>query len=213
MSYLNLNGARPIYYYIYDNQGVMHPVVQNLQSSGHPSFGANRIASTLFSHTFYNVDIFVPMNIPQHNKDDSLTVLFHVDDEMDCLSFPSLRECRRLDGGPRLKNPQEIMFPTLNRTQSPVLKLVIAWPGYDTVEYPIEIGTIEKPITRGQLARQIARAFFAFFNSDAVTLTQRSHPWKIGGPDGYSFHDMHLSAFWNIEGNAWGASIKVLKHT
>ncbi|KAG0698285.1 hypothetical protein DFH29DRAFT_941876 [Suillus ampliporus] len=101
------------------------------------------------------------------------------------------------------------MFPTLDRTQSPCLKLVIAWPGYNTVEYPMEIGTIEEPMTRVQLARQIAHAYFVFYNSDAVTLTQRSHWWKIGERDGYLFRHMRLSHLWNIEGNAWAASIKL----
>jgi hypothetical protein len=121
--------------------------------------------------------MFVPMNIPQYNRDGSLTVLFQMNTKRNSLSIP-LEKC--LDGsGHCLKNPDEIMFSTVDRTQVHTFKLVIAvslrtlnslrrliqfqWPGYNTVEYPIDIGTNEAPITRAQLARQIAYHFFGFF--------------------------------------------------
>ncbi|KAG0691523.1 hypothetical protein DFH29DRAFT_1010863 [Suillus ampliporus] len=76
------------------------------------------------------------------------------------------------------------MFPTLNHTHFPYLKIIIAWPGYNTIEYLIEIGMITAPITRAQLAHQIAYAFFMFVNScndGNFTRTQSSHLWKVGG--------------------------------
>ncbi|KAG0704444.1 hypothetical protein DFH29DRAFT_1067977 [Suillus ampliporus] len=214
MSYPHQNDDQSFNYDMYNNTLGVHQVVHNHQLRGHPSFGVNNIASASSSGTSHSVEMFVPMNIPRHNRDGSLTVLFQLNNERNSLSVP-LDECLKPDGGLRLKNPQEIMFLTLDRIQSPFLNLVIAWPGYDTVVYPIEIGTIEAPITRIQLARQIAYAFFLFSNScddNNFTQTQRSHSWKVGGQDGYSFLQMHLSAFWNIEGNAWGASIRVLRN-
>ncbi|KAG1845523.1 hypothetical protein DFJ58DRAFT_893783 [Suillus subalutaceus] len=148
--------------------------------------------------TSNSVEMFVPMNIPQYNRDGSSIVMFQANAERNSLSI-SLEEC---------------LQPGVDRTQVQTFKLVIAWPGYDTVEYPINIGTNEAPITRADLARQIAYHFFGFFSQcDNGRFTQRSlFEWKVGGQDGYSFHQIYLSTFWNIEGTSWSASIRVLKN-
>ncbi|KAG1730413.1 uncharacterized protein EDB91DRAFT_786575 [Suillus paluster] len=194
-----------------NTQGI-HQVVLPHQVSGHSSFGVNSSSSASSSGTSHGAEVFVPMNLPRGKRNGS-TVLFQVGAERNSLSIP-LEECLQPGGSPRLKNPHEIMFPTLNRTQVPFLKLVIAWSGYDAVEYLINIGTNEAPITRADLARQIAYSFVGFFNlcNDGI-LPPRSLSWKVGGRDGYSFQQMHLSAFWNIEGNSWAASIRVLQQT
>ncbi|KAG1727116.1 hypothetical protein EDB19DRAFT_1914340 [Suillus lakei] len=129
------------------------------------------------------------------------------------MSIP-LHECIYPSGGLRLKDAQEIMFSTFDRNQVRFFNLIIAWPGYDPVEYPIDIGTNEAPITRVGLARQIAYHFFGFATAcHNGIFTQRSDfQWKIGGQDGYSFHQMHLSTFWNIEDTSWSASIRVLEN-
>lgn len=77
-----------------------------------------------FSGIFHSVEMFVPMNIPQHTRDGSLTVLFQISTERNSLGIP-LEKC--LDGsGHHLKDPEEIMFPTIDRTQVQILKLIIA---------------------------------------------------------------------------------------
>jgi hypothetical protein len=64
------------------------------------------------------------MNIPQYNRDGSLTVLFQINTERNSLSIP-LEKC--LDGsGHCLRDPEEIMFPTVDRTQVRIFQLVIA---------------------------------------------------------------------------------------
>jgi hypothetical protein len=79
-------------------------------------------SSSSISHS---VEMFVPMNIPQYNRDGSSTVMFQVNTERNSLSIP-LEECLQPAGGPHLKNAQEIMFPTVDRTQVQTFKLVIA---------------------------------------------------------------------------------------
>ncbi|KAG0698283.1 hypothetical protein DFH29DRAFT_941829 [Suillus ampliporus] len=213
MTYPRPNSDHYFNYDMYNNTFGIHQDVQNHQLSGHPYFRAN-IPFAQSSGTSHSME-FVPTHIPRPNRDRSSTLFFRVDNEWNSLSVP-LGECIQPNGGLRLKDPREIMFQTLNRTHSPYLKIIIAWPGYNTVEYPIEIGTIAAPITRAQLARQIAYAFSMFVNScndGNFTRTQSSHLWKVGGRDGIMFHQMHLSEFWNIEGNAWCASIGVLRNT
>ncbi|KAG1757921.1 hypothetical protein EDB19DRAFT_1901409 [Suillus lakei] len=215
MSYLQQNGGHDRFPYVmYNNTLGIHQVVLPHQLSGHSSFGMDPVSSASSSgSTSHSVEMFVPMNIPQYNRDGSSTVMFQVNTDRNSLSIP-LEECLQPGGGPRLKDAQEIMFPTIDRTQVRILKFVIAWPGYDTVEYPIDIGTKEVPITRADLARQIAYHFFGFFiQCDNGRFTQRSHfLWKVGGRYGYSFHQIHLSTFWNIEGTSWGASVRVQKN-
>jgi hypothetical protein len=72
----------------------------------------------------HSVEMFVPMSLLQHSRDGSLTVLFQRNAERNSLSIP-LDKC--LDGiGHHLKDPEEIMFPTIDRTQVQFLRLVIA---------------------------------------------------------------------------------------
>jgi len=63
------------------------------------------------------------MNIPQYNRDGSLTVLFQTNTEKNSLSI-SLEEC--LGDSRRLKDPDEVMFLTFDRTQVQNFQLVIA---------------------------------------------------------------------------------------
>lgn len=65
------------------------------------------------------------MNIPQYNKDGSSTVMFQVNTERNSLSIP-LEKCLQPSGGAHLKDAQEIMFPTVDRTQVQTFNLVIA---------------------------------------------------------------------------------------
>ena len=67
--------------------------------------------------------MFVPMHIPQYSRDGSSTILFQLNTERNSLSI-SLKKC--LDGSHDLKDPEEVMFPTLDRTQVRFLKLIIA---------------------------------------------------------------------------------------
>ncbi|KAG2160091.1 uncharacterized protein EDB93DRAFT_1113402 [Suillus bovinus] len=205
-------------YAMYNNTLGIHQVVHPHQLSDHPSFvipisSASNPSMQSSGSTSPSVKAFVPMNIPQYNRDGSSTVMFQVNTEKNSLCVP-LEECLQPGGGPHLKDAHEIMFPTVDRTQVQTFKLVIAWPGYDTVEYPIDIGTNEMPITRADLARQIAYHFFGFcIQCDNGHFIQSSHlQWKIGGRDGYSFHQIHLSTFWNIEGTSWAASVRVLEN-
>lgn len=219
MSYLQQNSGHERFpYAMYNNTLGIHQVVHLHQLGGRASFDmpistASDPSVQPSGNTSHSVEMFVPMNIPQYNRDGSSTVMFQVNTKRNSLSIP-LDECLQPGGGPRLKDAQEVMFPTVDRTQVQTFKFVIAWPGYDTVEYPIDIGTNEVPITRADLARQIAYHFFGFFiQCDNGHLTQRSHlQWKVGGRDGYSFHQIHLSTFWNIEGTSWGASVRVLEN-
>lgn len=219
MSYLQRNDSHERFpYAMYNNTLGIHQVVHPHQSSSHtsfdmPIFSASNPSIHSSSSISHSVEMFVPMNIPQYNRDGSSTVMFQVNTERNSLSIP-LEECLQPAGGPHLKNAQEIMFPTVDRTQVQTFKLVIAWPGYDTVEYPIDLGTNEVPITRGDLARQIAYHFRGFFiQCDNGHFTQRSHfQWKVGGRNGFSFHQIYLSTFWNIEGTSWAASVRVLKN-
>lgn len=219
MSYLPPHGSHERFpYNTYNNTLGIHQVVHPHQSSSHVSFdmpislGLNHSIQSSGSSS-HGVEMFVPMNIPQYNRDGSSTVMFQANTERNSLSIP-LEECLQPGGGPHLKDAHEIMFPTVDRTQVHIFKLVIAWPGYDTVEYPIDIGTNEVPITRADLARQIAYHFFGFFiQCNNGHFTQKSlFQWKVGGRDGYSFHQIHLSTFWNIEGTSWSASVRVLNN-
>ncbi|OAX36273.1 hypothetical protein K503DRAFT_784475 [Rhizopogon vinicolor AM-OR11-026] len=218
MSYPHQNHDYSFNYDMYNHTFGIHQVVRPYQLGRDQSSGGNVASSASdpiqSSGISHSVEIFVPMNIPQYNRDGSLTVLFQMNTERNSLSIP-LEKCLD-DSGHHLTNPDEIMFSTVDRTQVYAFKLVIAfqWPGYDTVEYPIDIGTNEAPVTRAQLARQIAYHFFGFFKlCDSGHFTQKSDfQWKVGGQGGYSFYQMHLSAFWNIEGTSWGASIRVLRH-
>jgi hypothetical protein len=76
-------------------------------------------------NTSHSVEMFVPMNIPQYNRDGSSTVMFQVNTKRNSLSIP-LDECLQPGGGPRLKDAQEVMFPTVDRTQVQTFKFVIA---------------------------------------------------------------------------------------
>ncbi|KAG1908447.1 uncharacterized protein F5891DRAFT_1179966 [Suillus fuscotomentosus] len=220
MSYSQQNSGHERFpYAMYNNTLGIHQVVHPHQISDHPSFinmpisSASNPSIQYSGSTSHSVEKFVPMDIPQYNKDGSSTVMFQVNTERNSLSIP-LEKCLQPSGGAHLKNAQEIMFPTVDRTQVQTFNLVIAWPGYDTVEFPIDIGTNEKPITRADLARQIAYHFFGFFiQCDSGHLTQRSlFQWKVGGRDGYKFHQIRLSTFWNIEGTSWAASVRVLEN-
>lgn len=205
-------------YAMYNHTLGIHQVVHPRQLSRHTLFdtpisSASNPSIQSSGSTSHSVEMFVPMNIPQYTRDGSSIVMFQANTERNSLSIP-LEECLQSGGGLHLKDAQEIMFPTVDRTQVQTFKLIIAWPGYDTLEYPIDIGTNEVPITRADLARQIAYHFFGFFSQcDNGRFTQRSHfEWKVGGQDGYSFHQIYLSTFWNIEGTSWSASIRVLKN-
>ncbi|KAG2137969.1 hypothetical protein DEU56DRAFT_803414 [Suillus clintonianus] len=213
MSYPYKNDGHGFNYDMHNAAMGIHEVVHPHQVSGDSFLGSKGISNSpaSSSSTSRRAETFVPMNIQRGHRDGSWTVLFQANAERNSMSIP-LHECIYPSGGMRLKDAQEIMFPTLDRNQARVFNLIIAWPGYDTLEYPIDIGTNEAPITRGGLARQIAYQFFGFFTQcNNGMLTQKSDfKWKVGGPDGYSFNQMNLSTFWNVEGTSWSASVRVL---
>ncbi|KAG0698284.1 hypothetical protein DFH29DRAFT_941858 [Suillus ampliporus] len=215
MTYPRPNSNHYFNYDMYNNTFGIHQDVQNHQLSGHPYFRANSIPSASSSGTSHSME-FVPTHIPRPNRDRSSTLFFRVDNEWNSLSVP-LGECIQPNGGLAFERPPRDHVPDPQPYSLPIPQDYHSL-GLDTIpsNMPIEIGTIAAPITRAQLARQIAYAFSMFVNScndGNFTRTQSTHLWKVGGRDGIMFHQMHLSEFWNIGGNAWCASIGVVRNT
>lgn len=148
MSYLQQNSGHERFpYAMYNNTLGIHQVVHLHQLGGRASFDMPiSTASVSFicivnlfamingdqdpsvqpsGNTSHSVETFVPMNIPQYNRDGSSTVMFQVNTKRNSLSIP-LNECLQPGGGPRLKDAQEVMFPTVDRTQVQTFKFVIA---------------------------------------------------------------------------------------
>ncbi|KAG2073354.1 hypothetical protein BDR04DRAFT_1010753 [Suillus decipiens] len=87
------------------------------------------------------------------------------------------------------------------------INLKILWPGYEHLDrsYPLEIHTPAGPLTRGQLAVQVARAFARFIE---VCYPPAHHgaSWRFGN-GGIGFNRLMLSAVWNIYDDVWLAEV------
>lgn len=93
------------------------------------------------------------------------------------------------------------------------VRLVISWPGYEHVDWSasIELFRSSGPLTRGQLAVQVANAFHSFIMTSS-TCTPASHAgnWRIASSasvGGVSFDKLVLYALWNVCDDVWMAEV------
>ncbi|KAL4076485.1 hypothetical protein J3A83DRAFT_4187092 [Scleroderma citrinum] len=96
------------------------------------------------------------------------------------------------------------------------VRLVISWPGYEHVDWSlsIELFTFSGPLTRGQLALQIASAFQSFIiTSSTILPAPHVGNWRIASTTAagststgtVSFDRLVLFAFWNVCDDVWMA--------
>ncbi|KAG1721259.1 uncharacterized protein EDB91DRAFT_1176412 [Suillus paluster] len=91
------------------------------------------------------------------------------------------------------------------------VNLKILWPGYEHLDrsYPLDIYTPAGPLTRGQLAVQVARAFARFIEElQGHPPAQHGASWRFGN-GGISFNRLILSALWNACDDVWLAEVIV----
>ncbi|KAI6043699.1 hypothetical protein EDC04DRAFT_637536 [Pisolithus marmoratus] len=91
------------------------------------------------------------------------------------------------------------------------VRLAIPWPGYEHVEWvsPIELFTSSGPLTRGQLAVDIANAYHSFvMKSSTYTPSSLAYEWRTS-TGGISFDRLILLACWNVHDDVWMAEVFV----
>ncbi|KAG2036731.1 hypothetical protein BDR03DRAFT_865663 [Suillus americanus] len=89
------------------------------------------------------------------------------------------------------------------------VNLKILWPGYEHLDrsYPLDIHTPAGPLTRGQLAVQVAHAFARFIEV-CYPPAQHGASWRFG-IGGIGFNRLMLSALWNVYDDVWLAEVIV----
>ncbi|KAF8839310.1 hypothetical protein BDN67DRAFT_981905 [Paxillus ammoniavirescens] len=99
------------------------------------------------------------------------------------------------------------------RKVSLTIALVVQWPGYEHVEWTLcfDLFTPSGPLTRGQLAVQIANAFSGYVVKVAgQTPSPNAASWRLAsGGTGTSFDRLVLTAFWNVRDDHWMAEVLV----
>ncbi|KAG1857513.1 hypothetical protein F4604DRAFT_1659373 [Suillus subluteus] len=91
------------------------------------------------------------------------------------------------------------------------VNLKILWPGYEHLDrsYPLDIHTPAGPLTRGQLAVQVAHAFARFIEElQGYPPAQHGASWRFGN-GGIGFNRLMLSALWNVYDDVWLAEVIV----
>ncbi|KAI6114760.1 hypothetical protein EDD16DRAFT_1703830 [Pisolithus croceorrhizus] len=91
------------------------------------------------------------------------------------------------------------------------IRLVIPWPGYEHVEWisSIELFTSTGPLTRGQLAVDIANAYHSFImKSSTYPPSPLAYDWRTS-TGGISFDKLILLACWNLQDDVWMAEVFV----
>jgi len=89
--------------------------------------------------------------------------------------------------------------------------LRIMWPGYDHVDWShsLDLYSSAGPVTRGQLAVQIAFAFSTYVvQMEAQTPSRSAASWRLGS-GGMTFERLVLTALWNICDDHWMAEVYV----
>ncbi|KAF9226968.1 hypothetical protein BS17DRAFT_696849 [Gyrodon lividus] len=93
------------------------------------------------------------------------------------------------------------------------VSFTIAWPGYEHMEWThcLDLFTPSGPLTRGQLAVQIAHAFSEYVAKLACqTPAPNAVGWRLAsGGVGISFERLVLIAFWNVGDDHWMAEVLV----
>ncbi|KIK99001.1 hypothetical protein PAXRUDRAFT_823226 [Paxillus rubicundulus Ve08.2h10] len=93
------------------------------------------------------------------------------------------------------------------------VSLTIAWPGYEHAEWTLclDLFTPSGPLTRGQLAVQIANAFSGYvLKMSGQTPSQNAASWRLAcGGTGTSFERLVLTAFWNFVKNIFLFQIRL----
>ncbi|KAI9569247.1 hypothetical protein HD554DRAFT_2020600 [Boletus coccyginus] len=93
--------------------------------------------------------------------------------------------------------------------------LRIMWPGYDHVDWSHSLDLFSSgPVTRGQLAVQIASAFSEYVAQMAVQTPQASPSavgWRLGSRStgGIAFERLVLIALWNACDDHWMAEVYI----
>ncbi|KAH7887241.1 hypothetical protein F5I97DRAFT_1804577 [Phlebopus sp. FC_14] len=88
----------------------------------------------------------------------------------------------------------------------------IMWPGYEHANWCpcFDLYTSKSPLTRGQLAVQIAQGYFDFIKhmTSYGVPSQGGMEWRLG-TSGISFERLILVAFWNVCDDNWMAEVFV----
>ncbi|OJA16880.1 hypothetical protein AZE42_13132 [Rhizopogon vesiculosus] len=91
------------------------------------------------------------------------------------------------------------------------VNLKILWPGYEHLDrtYPLDLYTSAGPLTRGQLAIQVAHAFARFTDElQGYPPAQHDAAWRFGN-GGIIYNRLILSGLWNVCDDTWLAEVIV----
>ncbi|KAG8219082.1 hypothetical protein J3R82DRAFT_4842 [Butyriboletus roseoflavus] len=92
--------------------------------------------------------------------------------------------------------------------------VIIQWPGYDHVDWShcLDLFSSAGPVTRGELAVQIATAFSAYVAQMAAqTPSPNVAGWRLGSSSagGMAFERLVLIALWNTCDDHWMAEVYI----
>ncbi|OAX38205.1 hypothetical protein K503DRAFT_691952, partial [Rhizopogon vinicolor AM-OR11-026] len=87
----------------------------------------------------------------------------------------------------------------------------LQWPGCEHLDrtHPLDLYTPAGPLTRSQLAVQVAHAFARFIDElQGFSPAWHDAAWRFGD-GGISYNRLILSMFWNVCNDTWLAEVIV----